>query len=186
MNTIFDTPTRPLRPCRPCRNSKIRCTREVPHCQTCVKRGKTSLCVYETRVPNQNSALLEPERQKQVQEGEFGEHHIPWKAFESQPEQYLQHENSTITEELQHTIEPANEADIKHLDQSHSGKGDLAPHETSRKSIAATNAEETPVSQPNHGRAAVEDTLERPRSISGSHPTELYAQMTPPVISVNP
>ena len=186
MNTIFDSPTRPLRPCRPCRNWKIRCNREVPHCQTCVKRGKTSSCVYETRVPGQNPALLEPQpkRQKQVQEGEFGEHHIPWKAFEPQSEQYLQHENST-TEELQHTIEPANEADIKHLDQSRSGKGDLVFHEKSPKSIAATIAEKTSISQPKYGRAAVEDIPDWPRSISVSQPTELWTEMTPPVINSN-
>lgn len=185
MNTIFDSSARPLCPCWPCRNSKIRCDCEVPHCQTCVKRGKTSLCVYETRVPNQNSALLEPERQKQVQEGEFDGRHIRWKAFESQPEQYLQHKNITTTEELQHAIEPSSEADIEHLDQSHSGKGNLGPHEMSQKSIAATNAEETSVSQPKYDRAAVEDILEWPPSILRSQQTEVYTQMTPPVINTN-
>ena len=119
-----------------------------------------------------------------MQEGEFGEHHIPWKAFEPQSEQYLQHKNSTI-EELQHTIEPANDADIKYLDHSHSGKGDLAPHETSPKSIAATIAEKASISQPKYGHATVEDTLERPGSTSVSQPNELYAQMTPPVINYN-
>lgn len=182
----FDSSATPLRSCRPCYNSKTRCNREVPHCQTCLKRGKSSLCVYETRMPDQKRALPEPQpkRQKQEQEGEYDDNHIPWKAFEPQSEQYLQHENST-TEELQHTIEPGNDADIKHLDQSQSGKGDLAPHETSPKSIAATIAEKTSISQPKYGRAAVEDIPDWPRSISVSQPTEFYAQRNPPVINSN-
>ncbi|CAI7635164.1 unnamed protein product [Penicillium palitans] len=162
MNTIFDSPTRPLRPCRPCRNLKIRCNREVPHCQSCAKREP------------------QPKRQKQVQEGEFGELQIPWKAFEPQSEQYLQHENST-TEDLQHIIEPGNDADIKHVDQSQSGKGDLAPHETSPKSDAAANAEKASISQPKY----VENTFERPRSTSVPQTAKLYAQIIPPVIDPN-
>ncbi|CAG8882680.1 unnamed protein product [Penicillium nalgiovense] len=50
----FDSSETPLRSCRPCYYSKTRCNREVPHCQTCLKRGKPSLCVYETKMPDQN------------------------------------------------------------------------------------------------------------------------------------
>jgi hypothetical protein len=105
------------------------------------------LCVYETRAPDKSLALLDPQpkRQKQLQEGEFGEHHILWKAFDPQSEQYLQHKKGP-TEELQHTIEPANEVDIKHLDQIHSSKGDLKSHETSLKRNAATIAEKPSIS----------------------------------------
>jgi hypothetical protein len=184
MNTIFDSATRPLRSCRQCRSSKIRCNREVPRCQNCVKRGRTSLCVYETRAPGKSLALLEPQpkRRKQLQESEFSEHHIQWKAFDPQSEQYLQHEKGT-TEESQRTIEPANEADIKHLDPSRSGKGDLKSQETSPKRNAATIAENPSISQ--RRCEAVEDIPDWPRSMSVSQPTELYAQMTPPVINFN-
>jgi hypothetical protein len=41
------------------------------------------------------------------------------------------------------------------------------------------------VSQPEYGRAADEDILEWPRSISVSQPAQLYAQMTPPVLNTN-
>lgn len=178
----FDSSATPLRSCRPCYNSKTRCNREVPHCQTCLKRGKSSLCVYETRTPDQKRALPEPQpkRQKQEQEGEYDDNHIPWKTFETQSEQYLHHETST-TEEMQHTIEPTNEEHIKHMTQMHSEQGNLAPHEASLKSIAAANAEKASISQPKY----VENTFEWPRSTSVPQPTELYAQMIPPVIDPN-
>jgi hypothetical protein len=111
-------------------------------------------------------------------------HHIPWKAFEPHSEQYLQHGKST-TEELQHAIEPTKEADVKHLDQSHSGKGNFAPHETPSKNIAVTIAEKPSIFQPKYGRATVEGISDWPWSISVSQPTELYAEMTTPVINSN-
>ncbi|KAJ5202597.1 hypothetical protein N7449_004676 [Penicillium cf. viridicatum] len=133
-------------------------------------------------MPDQKRALPEPQpkRQKQEQEGEYDDNHIPWKTFETQSEQYLHHETST-TEEMQHAIEPANEEHIKHMTQMHSEKGNLAPHETPPKSIAAANAEKASISQPKY----VENTFERPRSTSVPQPTELYAQMIPPVIDPN-
>ncbi|CAG8121950.1 unnamed protein product, partial [Penicillium nalgiovense] len=154
----FDSSETPLRSCRPCYYSKTRCNREVPHCQTCLKRGKPSLCVYETKMPDQKRALPEPQpkRQNQEQEGEYEDNHIPWKTFELQSEQYLHHESST-SKEMQHAIEP-------HL---------MRPPP---KSIAAANAEKALIFQPKH----VEETFERPRSTSVPQPTEPYAQMNPP------
>lgn len=35
------------RSCRPCYISKIRCNRDLPSCQSCVRRGRPDLCVYE-------------------------------------------------------------------------------------------------------------------------------------------
>jgi hypothetical protein len=175
-----------IRSCQSCLKLKIRCTREVPRCQRCIKRGEGSLCVYETRGSGWKPALQEPwpKQQKQKQEQASGKRHIRWSAFEPQSEHALPYE-TRIDEEMQHAIEPIEEADIKHLHQRHSERGDLAPQETSPKSIAATIAEKTLVSQPRYGRTAVEDILEWPRGISVSQPTGLYAQMTPPVIKSN-
>lgn len=86
---------------------------------------------------------------------------------------------------MQHIIEPAKEAYIKDLDPRYPGQGDLAPQEMPLKTIAAEIEEKALVSQPKYGRAADEDILKRPRSTSASQPTELYAQMTPPVTNVN-
>jgi hypothetical protein len=86
----------------------------------------------------------------------------------------LQHEKGTT---------PANEGGIKHLDQSHSGKGELTSHETSPKRNTATTEEKPSISQ--RGCAAVEGISDWPWSISVSQPTELYAQMTPPVNNSN-
>ncbi|CAG7935627.1 unnamed protein product [Penicillium salamii] len=170
-----------LRSCRPCHTSKIRCTREVPHCQTCIKRGKGSFCVYETRVSGRKLAPPEPQpkRQKPKQEGESGEYHIRRRAFEPQPEASLQYETST-NENMQHAIGPTKEADNKGSDQGYSGKGDLAPHEMPPKSIATKIADKASILQPEYGRAAVGDILEWSRSISVSQPAQLYAHMTPP------
>lgn len=118
-----------LRSCRPCHTSKIRCTREVPHCQTCVKRGKCWMCVYEASVPDRKRvsdrkpALPEPQpkRQLQKQERASGELEIRWRATEPQPEQSLRHKKST-NEKMQHAIEPTKEADNKDLDQRFSGR----------------------------------------------------------------
>ncbi|CAG8897819.1 unnamed protein product [Penicillium nalgiovense] len=166
-----------LRPCQPCRHSRIRCSREVPHCQTCVKRGRYSLCVYETKVSDQKPALPEPrsKQQKQKQERASDEYHFRWRAFEPQSEQFSRYETST-NEEMQHAMEPANEEHIKHMSQRYSEQGSLSPHETPPKSIAAAKAEKASIFQPKH----VEDTSERPRSTPVPQPTELYAQMIPP------
>lgn len=86
---------------------------------------------------------------------------------------------------MQHAIEPTKEVESKVLIQRYSGKGDLAAHETPPKSIATTVAEKASIFQPEYGRAADEDILEWPRSISVSQPAQLYAQMTPPVINNN-
>lgn len=130
----FDSSETPLRSCRPCYYSKTRCNREVPHCQTCLKRGKPSLCVYETKMPDQKRALPEPQpkRQNQEQEGEYEDNHIPWKTFELQSEQYLHHESST-SKEMQHAIEPVNGERIKHMSQKYPDQGNLAPHEAPPK-----------------------------------------------------
>ncbi|CAG8125366.1 unnamed protein product [Penicillium salamii] len=176
-----------LRSCRPCHTSKIRCTREVPHCQTCIKRGKCSMCVYEASVPDRKRvsdrkpALPEPQpkRQLQKQERVSGEKHLRWRAIEPQPEQSLRYKKIT-DERMQHAIEPTKEVDNKVLDQRYSGKDDLAAHETPPKSIATTTAEQASISQPEYGRAADEDILEWPQSVSVPQPAQLYAQMTPP------
>ncbi|KAJ5245012.1 hypothetical protein N7489_005108 [Penicillium chrysogenum] len=151
-----------LRPCQPCRHSRIRCSREVPHCQTCVKREPRS------------------KQQKQKQERASDEYHFRWRAFEPQSEQFSRYETST-NEEMQHAMEPANEEHIKHMSQRYSEQGSLSPHETPPKSIAAAKAEKASIFQPKH----VEDTSERPRSTPVPQPTELYAQMIPPVINSN-
>ncbi|KZN94217.1 hypothetical protein EN45_044070 [Penicillium chrysogenum] len=166
-----------LRPCQPCRHSRIRCSREVPHCQTCVKRGRYSLCVYETKVSDQKPALPEPrsKQQKQKQERASDEYHFRRRAFEPQSEQFSRYETST-NEEMQHAMEPANEEHIKHMSQRYSEQGSLSPHETPPKGIAAAKAEKASIFQPKH----VEDTSERPRSTPVPQPTELYAQMIPP------
>ncbi|KAJ5337300.1 hypothetical protein N7541_009237 [Penicillium brevicompactum] len=168
-----------LRSCRPCHTSKIRCTREVPHCQTCVKRDRK-------RVSDRKPALPEPQpkRQLQKQERASGEKHIRWRAIEPQPEQSLRHKKRT-NERMQHAIEPTKEVDNKVLDQRYSGKDGLAAHETPPKSIATTVTEKASIFQPEYGRAADEDILEWPRSISVSQSAQLYAQMTPPVINNN-
>ncbi|CAG8172378.1 unnamed protein product, partial [Penicillium nalgiovense] len=170
-----------LRPCQPCRSSKIRCTREFPHCQSCIKRGRCSLCVYETEVSDQKPALPKPQskRRKQKQEQASGEYQFRWRAFEPQSEQILRYEMST-NEEMQHVIQPTKEADTNHLHQRHSGRADMGPHEMSPKSIAATTAEENPIYHPEYGVAAVEDTPEGPQSILLSQPTPCYAQTIPP------
>ncbi|KAJ5481512.1 hypothetical protein N7475_000324 [Penicillium sp. IBT 31633x] len=177
---IFNSSTAPLRSCRPCYISKIRCDRGVPHCQTCTRRGKSSQCVYD-RVAYQKPTISEPQRkrQKQEQEGETGDHHIPSKVFEPQSEQYLQHDKST-TEEMPHIIELANEANFKHIAQGISGKGNLASHEIPPKSIVPKVAEETSASEIEDGRRNTEDVGEQPQSLSISQPTKLYAQMIPP------
>jgi hypothetical protein len=178
----FDSSETPRRSCRPCYYSKTRCNREFPHCLTCLKRGKPSLCVYETKMPDQKHALPEPQpkRQKQEQEGEYEDNHIPWKTLERQSEQYLHHESST-RKEMQHTIEPANEEHIKHTSHIHSEQGNLAPHEAPPKSIAAANAEKASIFQTKH----VEDTFQRPRCTSVPQTTEPYVQMIPPVTNSN-
>ena len=188
---FFNFSTMSLRSCRPCYTLKIRCTREVPRCQTCIKRGKCSSCVYETRVSDRKPALPEPQPkrqkrngQKQKQQGELSDNYISWKAFEPQSEQSLQYETSSA-EETQCIIEPARKAYIKHLDQRYPGEHNLEPHEMPPKSIAAVIAEKASISQPKYSHAAVEDILERPGSTSVSQPNELYAQMTPPVINYN-
>ncbi|CAG8165551.1 unnamed protein product, partial [Penicillium nalgiovense] len=172
----FDSSETALRSCRPCYYSKTRCNREVPHCQTCLKRGKPSLCVYETKMPDQKHALPEPQpkRQTQEQEGEYEDNHIPWKTFERQSEQCLHHESST-NKEMQHAIEPANEEHIKHMSQRHFEQGNLGPHEVPPKGAVA-NVEKASIFQPKH----VKGTFERPRSTSVPQPTEPYAQMIPP------
>jgi hypothetical protein len=137
-------------------------------------------------VSDQEPALPEPQskRQKQKQERASGEYQFRLKPFEPQSEQLLRYETST-NEEMQHVIRPTKEADINHLHQRHSGRGDMAPHETSPKSIVATTAEEDSLYQPEYGVAAVEDTLEGPQSILVSQPTPRYAQMIPPVNNSN-
>lgn len=35
------------RRCRPCSISRKKCSRDLPSCQTCVRRGRPDLCVYE-------------------------------------------------------------------------------------------------------------------------------------------
>jgi hypothetical protein len=150
------------------------------------------MCVYEASVPDRKRvsdrkpALPEPQpkRQLQKQERASGELEIRWRATEPQPEQSLRHKKST-NEKMQHAIEPTKEADNKDLDQRFSGKDDLATHETPPKSIATTILEKDSIFQPEYGRAADEDILEWPRSISVSQPAQLYAQMTPPVINTN-
>lgn len=37
-----------VRACQSCRTAKIRCSRELPSCQSCVVRGKGQLCFYRT------------------------------------------------------------------------------------------------------------------------------------------
>ncbi|CAG7969975.1 unnamed protein product [Penicillium salamii] len=178
--------------CRSCHNSKFRCTCEVPHCQTCVKRGKCSMCVYEAsvldrkRVSDRKPALPEPQpkRQLQKQERASGENHIRWRAIEPRTEQSLRHEKST-NEKLQHAIEPTKEVDNKDLDQRYSWKDDLTAHETPPRSIVTTIAEKASIFQPGYGRIAVEAIFEWPQSTLVSQSTELYAQMNPPVINTN-
>ncbi|CAG7933069.1 unnamed protein product [Penicillium olsonii] len=129
-------------------------------------------------------ALLEPQakRQKQLDVGELGTHHILWKVVDPQSEKDLQHEKGP-TEKVQHTIETTYEAEIKHVDQIYSGKDDLKSHETSPKRNAAKVAGKPSISQ--RGCAAVEKIPDWPWSASGFQPTELYAQMIPPVINFN-
>ena len=38
---------RSFRSCRPCYLAKSKCDRDLPSCQTCVRRGRPGLCVYE-------------------------------------------------------------------------------------------------------------------------------------------
>ncbi|CAG8213573.1 unnamed protein product [Penicillium nalgiovense] len=137
--------------------------------------------VYETKVSDQKPALPEPQskRQKQKQERASGEYQFRCRAFEPHSEQFLRYETNT-NEETQYVIQPTKEADINHLHQRHSGKGDMAHHATSPRSIAATTAEKDSIYQPEYGVAAVEDTHERPQSILLSQPTPRYAQMIPP------
>ena len=106
----------PLHSCQSCRSLKIRCNREVPHCQACVRRGK--LCVYEMKGSDRRPALseLRPNQQKQVQEGEFGEYQITWKVQEPQTEQPLQHGTSTA-EAMHHVVGCADDEHIQHLEE---------------------------------------------------------------------
>lgn len=182
---FFNSSTMSLRPCQPCRRSKIRCNREVPHCQACVKRGRSSLCVYEMRVSDQEPALPEPhsKRQKKEHRRASGEYQFEWRAFEPGYERSFRYETST-NEKIQQ-IEPEKEANINHLHQSHFDRGDMTPHETSPKSITATTADKDWVSRPEYRVAAVDDILERPQRILTYQPTPRYAEMTPPVINCN-
>ncbi|KAJ5340250.1 hypothetical protein N7541_009374 [Penicillium brevicompactum] len=138
----------------------------------------------QSRVSDRKPALPEPQPKRQLkkQERASGEKRIRWRAIEPQHiehKQSLRQKKSTI-EKIQHSIEPTKEADNKDLDQSYSGKDDLAAHEAPPKSIATTIAEKASISQPEYGRAAVGDILEWSRSISVSQPAQLYAHMTPP------
>ena len=131
----------PLHPCQSCRSLKIRCNREVPHCQACVRRGK--LCVYEMKGSDRRPALseLRPNQQKQVQEGEFGEYQITWKVQEPQTEQPLQHGTSTA-EAMHHVVGCADDEHIQHLEKKGSKQDQNPPYEILPKVVTATVAEE--------------------------------------------
>ncbi|CDM38084.1 unnamed protein product [Penicillium roqueforti FM164] len=98
------------------------------------------------RVLNQSSALLGPAGKSKCRRMNLASITFHRRLLGRNPNSICSTKRGTTSEELQHTIEPSDEADIKHLDQSHSRRGDLAPHEALPKSIAATNAEETLIS----------------------------------------
>jgi len=47
MFLVLPNPTPIRRSCRPCSTLKKRCNRDMPSCQSCVKRGKPEMCIYE-------------------------------------------------------------------------------------------------------------------------------------------